>query len=73
MQEMPCDAYLHLIKCSGGQIMEEAWLIEVHFNQTISFKYHIYPCTSRPFTSQKSVQKIAINLYVGKNLRSKKV
>ena len=73
MQEMPCDAYLHLIKCSGGQIIEEAWLIEVHFNQTISFKYRIYPCTSRPFTAQKSVQKVAINLYGGQKLRSKKV
>lgn len=73
MQEMACDAYLHLIKYSGGQIIEEAWLIEVHFHQTISFKYRIYPCICRPFTTQKSVQKIAINLYVGQKLRSRKV
>lgn len=72
MQEIPCDAHLHLIKCSGGQIIEEAWFIEVHFDQTISFKYRIYPCTSQPFTAQKLFQKIAINLYVGQKLRSKK-
>ena len=35
--------------------------------------YRIYPCISRPFTASKSVQKIALDLYMGQKPRSKKV
>ena len=35
--------------------------------------YRIYPCISRPFTASKSVQKIALDLYMGQKPKSKKV
>ena len=31
--------------------------------------YRIYPCTSRPSTASKSVQKIALDSYIDKRLR----
>ena len=36
-------------------------------------QYRIYPCISRPFKTSKSVQKIALDLYMGQKPRTKKL
>ena len=38
----------------------------------LNWHYRIYPCISRPFKTSKSVQKFALDLYMGQNLRSKR-
>ena len=43
------------------------------FFRVWSCMYRIYPCISRPFTASKSVQKIALDLYMGQKPRSEKV
>ena len=40
-----------------------------NFHGKCSFNYRIYSCISRPFTTQKSAQKIALDLYTSHTQR----